>query len=205
MRCDSQQYIQAAQTELGKPHLVQKIIGEGFTSQLQQSYLYEQQLLQRQQQQQLEGSRLGGHLAQLDTGQLAQSPQVTQRHKYIKTQIHTEPTGCWRGGRRADLPEPGSAAARPPREPSHHRRAWRAHLPEPASPREVAAAVRRLGQRQHPARRHCRGTLLLGQADRRRPAGPAGRAGDQQAVVGEQGGGDDKQGGSERDCEGGES
>ena len=81
MHCDSQQYIQAAQTELGKPHLVQKIIGEGFTSQLQQSYLYEQQLLQRQQQQQLEGSRLGGHLAQLDTGQLAQSPQVTQRHK----------------------------------------------------------------------------------------------------------------------------
>merc|ERR1719209_2719487 len=54
------QAAQAAQTELGKPHLLQNIIGEGFTSQLQQ---------------QLEGSRLGGHLAQLDTGQLAQSPQ----------------------------------------------------------------------------------------------------------------------------------
>ena len=52
---------------------MQNIIGEGFTSQLQQSYLYEQQLLQRQQQQQQLGG--GGHLAQLDTGQLAQSPQ----------------------------------------------------------------------------------------------------------------------------------
>ena len=80
----SSEISQAAQKELGKPRLLQNIIGEGFTSQLQQSYLYEQQLLQQQQQQQqrqqqqLEGSRLGGHLAQLDTGQLAQSPQVPQ-------------------------------------------------------------------------------------------------------------------------------
>ena len=78
----SSEISQAAQTELGKPRLLQNIIGEGFTSQLQQSYLYEQQLLQQQQQQrqqqQLVGSRLGGHLAQLDTGQLAQSPQVPQ-------------------------------------------------------------------------------------------------------------------------------
>ena len=159
----SSEISQAAQTELGKPRLLQNIIGEGFTSQLQQSYLYEQQLLQQQQQQrqqqQLEGSRLGGHLAQLDTGQLAQSPQVPQicerkinqnnlpSADETSTQIFTRTVaGPHRGGRRADLPEPRAAPACPAGDSPTHWGRWRADLPEPSPPREVAAAVRRLGQ-----------------------------------------------------------